>query len=82
MYRLHTRSFKAKFLVFPIWIRGFQIKGTNKALCQEDLILNMFSFCLNETVMNDEKIMHSDAIGRKKLACIPGMHWYEKASVL
>ena len=24
-------------------IRGFQVKGTNKALCQEDLILNLLN---------------------------------------
>ena len=39
-HRSFSRSFKAKFLVFPTWIRGFQVKGTNKALCQEGLILN------------------------------------------
>ena len=53
-YRSYTRSFKAKFLVFSPRIRGFQVKGTNKALCQEGLILdplNFCVFCLNENVM-------------------------------
>ena len=58
--------FKAKFLVFPTWIRGFQVKGTNKALCQEGLILNPLifcRFCSNENVTMSKLIMHSDAIG-------------------
>ena len=44
-YRSYTRSFKAKVLVFSTWIRGFQVKGTLKALCQEGLILNPLNFC-------------------------------------
>ena len=44
-YRSYTRSFKAKFLVVSTWIRGFQVKGTLKALCQEGLILNPLNFC-------------------------------------
>ena len=63
-YRSYTRSFKGKFSVFSTWIRGFQVKGTLKALCQEGLILNPLNFC---RFLFKKKVMMSKSCTQMRL---------------